>query len=413
MKKFLIILSIAAALASCSKNSGDDVTSDNSRKSVSMTGTFRSLAETGADLAFKLFAEACSLADDDGGAADPLVISPLSLGISLGMLADGADGQTLDDILAATGADSPNDLNEYFQTLVTQLPALDKTTILKSANSLWTNESCPVLDSYSASLSQWYGAETKTLDYDTAVSDINSWCGDKTDGLIDDLYSEGDIDENIRLILLNALYFKGVWSDKFDPDLTADDTFHNYDGSESTVPFMHSADYNAICYECDSYAVLTTFFGNLAYRMQILLPNEGVSLDDCIDSLSYSVWDEWRSHGDSMSLDVKIPKFTVKYKGSLLDALSEIGLGSLFDLETANFGNMSDTGLCVSDIKQETYFSIDEDGAKAATVTSSEASNTDPGPRESGEFHVDRPFLYLVYEFSSNTILFIGRVTSL
>ncbi len=415
MKKCVFVLLAALAVVSCSKDSGsgsgDD--SSNTRAYINMTGNFEELSVVNAELAFSVFG---ALNEYVGENETPVLLSPVSLSFALGMLNNGAANETRDAFISVLGGGCADidEMNDYYQTLASQLTTLDKTTKLKIANSQWSSNSFELLPDYSDAVSNYFNADLYMLNPSTAVSDINNWCSDKTEGLINNFYSDGEITETTKTILLNALYFNGVWSSKFNKNDTHNDTFTSYDGKTAQTQYMNKTAY-ASCYEAEKYSALTLFFGNKAFCMQIVLPKTDVSLSDCIASLNADEWLDWYDKGYFMDYDVLLPKFSVEYKGYLEDVLAQLGMVDA--IYSGDYSNMSSddefSGLNLK-VKQATKFSIDEEGVEAAAVTSGELLATDPGdPSETGEFHVTRPFLYLIKENSSNTILFIGRITRL
>ncbi|MCD8206722.1 MAG: serpin family protein [Bacteroidales bacterium] len=362
------------------------------------------MSAANADFAFKLFA-AMNKTEGDNGTS--LLLSPISAAFALAMLNNGAANKTREELMSLLCGDVAdiNEMNDYYRTLLSELPNLDKTAILKIANSQWTIPEFKLLAEYSNILSNSFNAEMNTLDFSTAVSDINDWCNRNTNGLIPKLFEE--ISSEIQSILINAVYFKGVWEEKFIKRRTREGEFTNYDGSKSTASYMR-AKMNAFGHKGKGYSVLKLPFGDETFCMQILLPDEGVSLSDCIASLDTKSWLGWERGWDS-EFDIMLPKFSVEYSGSLVGALRQLGLESAFDCGVSDFTNMSVAKFFVGEIHQTSVFSINEDGAEGAAV--SDCMVLGCMPRESKEFHVTRPFLYIVRENSSNTILFIGRIT--
>ncbi len=414
MKRFFLIVLAVLAVASCSKDSGkgnvvEEEGYDNTRAYIEMTGNFSKLSVANSDLAFSVFA---ALNEYVGENETPVLLSPVSLSFALGMLNNGAANETRDALMSVLGGDCADidEMNGFYHTLASQLTTLDKTTTLKIANSQWSIPEFELLPEYSNAVFNYFDADLYTLNFSTAVSDINNWCSDKTDGLIKDFYSDGEINDDIKTILLDALYFKGAWKDEFDKDDTYEDTFTNYDGSESTVSYMSRTLSSTGVKTAENYKAFSFSFGNGAFSLQILLPNEGVSLSDCISSLNTDEWLDWKYYSER---EVLLPKFSVEYKGYLDDVLGTLGLESALD--GGDYSNMSSVTFDnIVRVKQATKFSIDEEGAEAAAVTSDELWVTSPGePQEPEMFYVTRPFLYIVKENSSNTILFIGRITKL
>ncbi len=411
MKKSVLMLFVLLSFFSCSNESDGGESDgfgvkgdDNPRQYINMVGNYGELSVANSDFAFDLFV---ALNEDVGDNGTALLLSPISASFALGMLNNGAANGARDDLMSVLSGGSADisEMNEYYRTLMFEMPTLDNTATLKIANSQWTVPSLSLLSDYSSTISCYFDAELNTLDIATAVSDINNWCGENTDGLINDFYS--DIDPDVQTILLNAIYFKGVWTNKFDKKKTGDGQFTNYNGSESTVSYM-TANITALGHEEENYCVLSLPFGNNAFSMQILLPDNGVSLSECIRSLDTGSWLEWEN-SEYKEFDILLPKFSVEYKSSLVSVLEGLGLASLF--EGSDFSNMSSDDIYIDEISQATIFTIDEDGVEAAAVTGSGMEGS--AGYEKGEFHVTHPFLYIIKENSTNTILFIGRVTEL
>ncbi len=409
-KRFLIMSLVALVFVACSDEDVALNSSDNPRKSIDMTSSFEELSKSTSDFAFDMFS---TMSETIGEGDTPLLLSPMSASFVLGMMGNGAAGTTREETMSALGWKNKDisEMNNYYHTLISELPSLDKTSTIKIANSQWTNPSYSLLSDYSQTIKDCFSAELETLNLSSAVNDINNWCKENTEGLISDFFSQGEISSATQTILLNALYFKGEWKDKFDKNKTHSGEFANYDGTTSTVSYM-SGTHTTTIYEGDSYSVLTLDFGNEAYSMQILLPNEDVSLSECVASLNTTTWLGWTtdySRVMAYDVDVLLPKFSVNYKRELTDIFENMGIKSAFN--AGDFSNMSESSIALNDIKQATVFSIDEDGAKAASATGN--GSIVANPMEQREFHVTRPFIYTLVENSSHTILFIGRITKL
>ncbi len=406
MKKTILILAATAALAACDKDSGDTPTDDNPLKTIEMTESYTNLSEGNAVFAFSLLK---ALYETDGEEEEFTSVSPLSAAFALSMIANGASESTLDELLAMLGADENglDDLNSYCNTLISELPGLDKTTTIKLANSLWYKPSFPILQTFVSVLDEYYEAESYEIDTENFLNDVNDWCSDKTEGLIKNFYSTEDDIEDLLVLVLNAVYFNGAWEHEFDTANTKQGDFTNYDGTISNVAFMHRKA-NERYYKGSNYTAASLYFGNEAYCMQIALPNDDSTLSECIETIDREEWGKW-IEAYRTGIDIKFPKFSKTYKSSLKQTLTQMGHGEIFG---GNYSNLSATDCSFSDVRQETVFSVDEKGATASVITSGEGYETSVDI-DYEAFYVDRPFIYLVTETSSDSILIIGYVTVL
>ncbi len=372
-----------------------------------MTDILKAFKPAYADFALKLFKAANEVA---GYNDKPAIVSPLSAVTALAMLANGAKGETLDKLLSLFGASgrSIDEINRFCKPILRKSGSPGEITTIKTANSLWNDPEFPIFSSYSSVLKTLFKAEIHTIDLDTAVSDINAWCDRNTDGLIKNVVSEGAITQFTQMVLLNALYFKSEWKDKFDRTETEEGKFTNYDRTKSTVSYMTNSNVYAPYHKGENYSVLTINFSGDRYSMQILLPDPRVSLEKCISSLHHEDFFKW-GKAPKCDVDVQIPKFSVGHTCDLGKVIKNLGYGTVF---TGDFSLIANPSPIIDDIVQRTVFSIDEDGAEAASVTAIVCVGC--VPRDiSVRFHVNRPFLYLVKDDFTDTILFLGRITKL
>lgn len=360
------------------------------------------MASSNNDFAFRLFKSANNVLAD----AKTLTLSPLSASLALSMVANGADGNTRAELLQALGMEGGDIavMNAYNQKLVNGLATLDKTSTVKIANSLWLNKGFPVLESFKDDVTDSYDAKVKVVDMASALPAIKKWCSNKTNGLIKDFPSE--IAEGTEVALLNALYFKGSWKKPFDKEWTKSDIFTNADGTTTETSFL--CDERKIVYgKKDGFSWVELPYGNEAFSLRIVLPDEGVSIEQCIDSLCGYSW----NGGGHRDVDLKLPKFSLKENCSLVDVLRSMGVNDAFT-GNADFSNLSSNGMKISEVKQATAFAIDETGVEAAAatyvgiMTSSLSVDAEPVI----EFHVQRPFFFLLSEKSTGCVLFIGKI---
>ena len=231
-KKTILLCFVAGLLASCDSDGGSSRTTPKPRKDIVLSRAEQEMADKGKEFAFRFFNQVCN----SEKANTNVFISPLSASLALSMTANGAAGNTLAEMTNVLGfSPSIDDLNSYQQKLTSALLDLDNTTQLGIANSIWVKQGFKVYDSFVSVNKKWYDADVRELDFSspTATDVINKWCADKTNQRIKKVLD--GIQDNARLFLINALYFKGEWTSKFKSSATAQEDFTNADGSGQKV----------------------------------------------------------------------------------------------------------------------------------------------------------------------------------
>ncbi|MDR1938192.1 MAG: serpin family protein [Tannerellaceae bacterium] len=345
-----------------------------------------------------------------------ILLSPLSASLALAMLNNGAAGQTHDEIQQTLGyGDILRDgMNAYFQKMLTALQEVDPDVTLESANSIWIKDGFPVLDSFKETNRTYYAAEVRNEDFNNPATAglINDWCAENTHDRIPDIIDK--ISPDAIMYLLNALYFKGVWTIQFDKQATADETFSNLDGTTPLLPTMNLKQtfYHA---EGETFDLLDLPYGNEAFSMVILLPKEGVSLSSVIDALDAQSWDASLARMYTKEVELKLPRFKIECERILNQDLKDMGMISMFNAGMADFSLIRPGGgLSVSLVKQKTFAEVNEEGTEAAAVTVIEMVFTSIGEdAPPALFHVNRPFLYFIKEKSTGAILFTGVTKNL
>ena len=338
------------------------------------------------------------------------IISPLSMQFLLGMILDGAQGETADEICRVLGyeAGDTQAANEFASTILEQLPGMDKKTTLSIGNAVFVNRLYSILDSYRSRVVQYYDAEVSNLDFTDvggATNQINQWCSDRTNGLIPKVLDQ--VDPNVLACLMNAVYFKGQWQQEFSADATADEKFVNESGKESTVPMMKNNG-SFLCQENDIFRAVRLPYGNGAYQMTVILPQKGKTIKETISALNAGQWSNLSQSWSNREVDVWLPKFETKSHFDLNQLLIEMGMPSAFDGLKADFSAMSPSAPCLSLIMQDAIIKVNEEGTEAAAVSSGFMFTSFQEPFT---FHADHPFLYLITESSTGAILFAGKFT--
>mgnify|MGYP002623847772 CR=1 FL=1 len=404
MKQFGL-LAVAAALLtvslSCKKIDPDN---NNPYKALDLTTKSAEFAREGNTFAFD-FIDRINAAEEGD-----FIISPLSMQFLLGMILDGAQNGTADEICSVLGygAGEVDAVNEYCLSMLEQLPSLDKKTKLSIANAIFVNKPYSLKDSYINTVGKYYQAEVANLDFSNgagSLKTINGWCNKQTNGMIPKVLDE--VSTDMLAYLLNAMYFKSQWKEKFPKGNTSDETFTAGTGATKKVPMMKNRE-DFLYQDNDDFRVVSLPYGNGAFSMKVILPQSGKTLSEVTAALKTTDWNEFLSEMVRCDVDLWLPKFEAKYSKKLNDILSDMGMPSAFSA-TADFKAMSDDALCLSFVKQDAVIKVDEEGTEAAVVSSAGMNATSAGPGEHIVFHADHPFLYLITETSTGAILFAGK----
>ena len=408
LKKTIAALSLLSILAAC--QSDGESQEPKPRKDIILTRTEQQITNSGMDFAFRFFTQVCT----SETAKPNLFVSPLSVSFCLSMIANGASGNTLAEMKSALGFTdySLEDMNSYNQKLATALLDLDNTTRIGIANSIWLKQGFSAYDDFLNVNKKMYDARVQELDFASpkAKDIINQWCAEKTNNCIKEVIQE--IPEAIRMYLLNALYFKGIWKNQFKKSDTKQEVFNNADGSKSEVPMMNLSLKSFNYIQNDYFSIAELPYGNEAFSMVVLLPAEGKTLDESLPKLTYENWNEWNGKLFSNTLNVKLPRFELKYDKNLITDMIGLGMKDAFD-DKADFSKMSAFDLSIGILDQFTFVNVNEEGTEAAAVTVGGMEVTSPGPPSSYNFYVDRPFAFMIKEKSTGAILFMGKVTKL
>lgn len=342
------------------------------------------------------------------------IVSPLSMQFLLGMILNGAQGATADEIcdVLGYGAGEIEDVNQFCQSMLAQLPKLDKQTTLSIANAIFVDEGWPLLDSYKSTVGKAYNAKLSNLDFSKGAASakvINRWCSDQTHGMIDKVLETTD--PAMLCYLLNALYFKSQWKEKFNKSNTADETFTDEAGNKSTVKMMKQNESFRYQHN-DVFKIVRMPYGNGAFSMIALLPQDGKKIADVLDEIKESGWQETLRSMVHCDVDLWLPRFETKYHIDLNDILSDMGMPTSFT-NSADFKAMSDYALKLSFVQQDAVIKVDEEGTEAAAISmAGMMKDAAAAPGERVVFHADHPFLYFITEASTGAILFAGRYSN-
>ena len=357
-----------------------------------------------------------------------LVCSPLSLQYALAMTANGASGQTRQEIIdfLGYGEEDIDALNEYSKTLLEQLPAVDLDVTLKVTDALLVNDKFPLLPSFKETVENNYYAAVDNMDFsdpEQVAARINEWASRNTDGFIDNILSASEISEDAVAYIMNALYFKAKWAGgEYDPmfesDATKPEDFHLSDGSTIKVDMMRNMRWHQYA-ELDGYKVLAIPYAGYKYYMYILLPDEN-DINGLIKKLKTTSWSDILSKMKSdAEVYIRIPKFEIENKYNLNDALQALGVTRPFQSGMAEFDMMFQPKqpkyyYWIEKVIQKARIKVSEKGTEAGAVTIVEMDGVAEAPGDEPKkvfFYADRPFVFVIGEKTSGTILFEGVCT--
>ena len=407
MKKtiLMIILIISVIISSCKK---EENASGSVKNEVKFTSTEKKFASNSNTFGLEFFKQIYSANGNDKN----IMVSPLSVALALGMVYNGAEGETktaIENTLYLNGMTTAQ-INEAYKGLIEKLISIDNTQVFNIANSIWYRNTFDVLDDFINTNQYYYNAEVKTLDFNNpeSIIQINNWVAEKTNNKIDKIIE--DIDPLTEMILLNAIYFKGTWKYEFDKKNTSLYPFHLEDNSVKDVNMMQQeGDFNIIINELFR-GVELPYGSSGQFSMIVMIPGNYKNTDDIMAQLNDANWNNWlNSFSVVKDCKIGIPKFKFEFEKSLLDALASMGMGIAFT-ESADFSKINPNAqLMITEVRHKTYVDVDEQGTEAAAVTSVIVGTTSAGDNY---IYADKPFLFVIKEKQTNAILFIGKVAN-
>ena len=373
------------------------------KKEIRLTPSQRKMQDNNNDFACRLLR---TVSQRQQGST---IVSPISVSYMLGMLNTGAQGETRRQITDVLGmGDEVKDINIYFKKMIDEAPYLDAKAKVRIANCIYANskQGISLIPQYKTDMQTYYDAQVDALDFSDSrnVNVINNWCDTHTIGMIPKILDQ--IDPDAAMYLLNAVYFKATWAMKFDPDETRDRDFTKQNRTTVKLPMMHLKT-RAAYGENELYKTLCLPYGDNAYSMWVLLPDEGIGVNDIIGRLTEQELKQQRQAMRTVQVDILIPRFTTTNDTDLKDVLSSMGMPLAFNCYGAEFPNMAQGhDLYVSMMKQKARIEVNEEGTKAAAVTI--AQMTRNAVSRGYTFHATRPFVYYIVEESTGSIFFMG-----
>lgn len=401
---FLLLILTLGAFDSCQKN---HYVSDNPDK-VNQSEKTALLIEADNAFGLNLF-----LTIRNESKEENLLVSPFSVSVALAMAYNGAGTETkaeMEETMKLKGL-TKEQINKSYQKLISELQSLDEKVVFEIANSLFYADGFSVKQEFMEVNSTVYDAEIKNLNFasPSAIENINNWVNEKTHGKIEKIIQQ--LNPLDRMVLLNAIYFFGTWTQKFDEHGTRNLEFVKNDGTNLEVPMMNKLEKLPYLAEQEFKAIKIPY-GNGQYTMVVILPGNEFTSREIIGKLTAENWKTWMSDFEiTERVDITMPRFKFAFESSLNNALIAMGMQKAFLPETADFSGISEEDLYISEIRHKAYIDVNETGTEAAAVTSvvfAATSMRDEPPVV--PFFVNKPFIFAITENSTGAILFLGEV---
>ncbi|MEH2415704.1 serpin family protein [Nostoc sp.] len=366
------------------------------------------IVESSNKFGFKLFSEV--LKNDRG--EKNLFISPSSVAIALAMTYNGASGSTqqaMAKTLELQGMNLPEINSSYAAALKQLLDNPDAKVQLNIANSLWANQDFSFAPDFLQRTQDFYKAKVSNLNFQDAAAPniINNWVKENTSGKINKIVET--IQPDAVLYLINAIYFKGKWSNEFDKSQTAQYPFYTTSGRQKQHPMM-SQDGDYRYYESKQFQAVSLPYGKDGkFSFYIFLPKQNSNLNAFYQNLNVENWGKWMTQFKKQKGFIRLPRFKTEYDITLNDALKSLGMGEAFS-NKANFSGMG-KNLAISEVKHKTFVEVNEEGTEAAAATSVGIVVT--SLREEPEpfrMIVDRPFFCAIRDNQTGSVLFMGSI---
>jgi serine protease inhibitor len=330
--------------------------------------------------------------------------------MALGMTMNGAAGTTFDEMRDALGffGLSQDQINDAYRSLLDLLRGLDRNVDISVANSVWYRHTFPFEQTFFDTVKRSFDAEVAGLNFDdpASLTKINDWVSRSTSGRIDEILRE--IRRDDVMYLINAIYFKGAWTDRFEKSRTVSETFRGLDGRQIPVRMMNIDGTYRYAWTPE-YQAVELPYGNGAFTMVLLLPQEGGDVNELLASMDHARWNGVIDGLTEGRVSVGLPRFRLEYDRGLIEPLQALGIDAAFTPGGADFTGMSESmgrDLYVSAVRHKTFVDVNEEGTEAAAVTKVTITLTSAPP----SIRMDRPFIFAIRERFSGTILFTGKI---
>ena len=444
MRKYVFLIAavvLSSAMTSCSSSEEISGDPDEPKRVVYMLEDPQPIQLTEAQRVFandnnQFTLNFLKTVNDVDKSGKSFIFSPLSITYVLGMVNDAATGETEKELEQTLGFHEGGikAVNEYCKKLIDGLPKVDERVKLNIANAIFLNKNYTLKSQFGQDMQTYYDAKAEALDFSSpqTLSLINSWCSDKTNGMIPTILDE--VNPNMMSYLLNAIYFKADWASKFDQNNTREETFAKENGS-TELPMMHQ---NVLIQYLnnDIFSAVKIPYGSGLWNMMVLLPEEGKTTDDVINHFATcglsgveglicqitedNIATMKKNYFSPYEVDLKLPRFETSsdtdklgIEGGLVGLMKNMGINLAFDSYFAEIPNMCEVPVYIAMMRQKAKIKVNEEGSEAAAVTVAGMIELSAMPMEypKATFHANRPFVYVIQEASSGVILFVGKFT--
>lgn len=408
MKILVTMLIAVAAVGSCQKEHSNK----NDEGMIELDEKSSQLIEADNAFGLNVFQNISESSADEN-----IMISPLSISVALTMTYNGAESETkseMEQVLHLNGL-SREQINASYRLFLNALQSLDEDVVFELANAIFYAEDFSVKEKFFNINKEFYNARVEGLDFGAPQSAdvINTWVAEKTHDKIKQIIDQ--LNPLDRMILLNAVYFNGIWTYQFNEEGTKKKVFHKSDGSEKEVPMMSKE--NKVDYMTTSlFSAVRMPYGNGQFNMVVMLPSANQTSKDIIGELSAGNWKTWMA--DFQKEDkviVTMPRFKFSYELEMKKVLKEMGMQKAFNPAQSDFTGIANVDdLHISSVVHKSFIDVNETGTEAAAVTAVVVGVTSvqPGAEEKIYFTADKPFVFAITEKDTNAILFIGEVSN-
>lgn len=401
-----IALLILISVVSCQQENSDD----NEPKIINLDEKSAQLIEADNAFGLEIFQKI-----RENSAEENIMISPLSISVALAMAYNGADNDTkteMEKTLKLYGL-TAEEINASYKHLIAALQSVDEKVVFELANAIFYKNGFAVKPDFLNINRNNYDAEVSSLDFNSpsAVETINNWVATKTHDKILSIIDQLNPDD--RMVLLNAVYFNGIWTTEFEKEGTKLHNFTKNNGQSIDVPMMNKED--KLQYTSNSlFEAVKLPYGKGQYNMIVMLPAKNKNSQNVIDALSADNLTKWGNEFKTEDhVVVTMPRFKFSFEAGLNEVLKEMGMPKAFS-DQADFSKITDQeNLFISSVRHKSFIDVNENGTEAAAVTSITFTNTSAGPGDTVQkiyFTVEKPFVFAITEKDTGAILFMGEV---
>ncbi|MFO7616655.1 MAG: serpin family protein, partial [Bacteroidales bacterium] len=334
-----------------------------------------------------------------------------SIYTAVAMAANGAGGLTLEEMLEVLGfpGEKVLALNKTLKALDETLIGKDPATVFQTANSVWYNTlDFNLYPKFTDRMADWFDASVEGRDFSNPATlpEINGWVNEHTNGKIDRILDR--INRDDVCFLINALYFNGKWSTVFDREMTHKGYFTDVNGKISEVPTMYLEERVGVIRN-EHYEAVELPYGDGSWAMYLFLPAKGTGTDALVADHLKPEWDAIRSRFEVVKTEVYLPQFRVESSFELSEQLASAGMPTAFTGQ-ADFSELGPGSLAISQVLHKTFIDVNEEGTEAAAVTAVVITRTSV---PDSVIRLNRPFVFLIAEKTTGSIIFMGQITKL